>query len=59
MSSDKSGILRADDPESIQAFSRQFVVEEEYVKQWRNVISGGPRFKIFEGPPTRSAKGTS
>jgi hypothetical protein len=19
--------------------------------QWRNVISGGPRFKIFEGPP--------
>jgi hypothetical protein len=27
--------------------------------QWRNVISGGPRFKIFEGPPSRSAKGTS
>ena len=27
-------------------------------KQWRNVISGGPRFKIFEGPPSRSAKGT-
>ena len=20
-------------------------------RQWRNVISGGPRFKIFEGPP--------
>jgi hypothetical protein len=30
------------------------------MKQWRNVISGGPRFKIFEGPaPSRSAKGTS
>jgi hypothetical protein len=27
--------------------------------QWRNVISGGPRFKLFEGPPSRSAKGTS
>ena len=27
--------------------------------QWRNVISGGPRFKIFEGPPSRSSKGTS
>jgi hypothetical protein len=27
--------------------------------QWRNVISGAPRFKIFEGPPSRSAKGTS
>jgi hypothetical protein len=27
--------------------------------QWRNVISGPPRFKIFEGPPSRSAKGTS
>ena len=27
--------------------------------QWRNVISGGPRFKIFEGPPSTSAKGTS
>jgi hypothetical protein len=27
--------------------------------QWRNIISGGPRFKIFEGPPSRSAKGTS
>ena len=23
------------------------------------VISGGPRFKIFEGPPSTSAKGTS
>jgi hypothetical protein len=21
------------------------------ILQWRNVISGGPRFKIFEGPP--------
>jgi hypothetical protein len=21
------------------------------MEQWRNVISGGPRFKIFEGPP--------
>ena len=30
------------------------------VCQWRNVISEGPRFKIFEGPPpSRSAKGTS
>jgi hypothetical protein len=28
-------------------------------RQWRNVISGGPRFKIFEGSPSRSAKGTS
>ena len=27
--------------------------------QWRNVISEGPRFKIFEGPPSRNAKGTS
>jgi hypothetical protein len=27
--------------------------------QWRNVISGGPRFKLFEGPASRSAKGTS
>jgi hypothetical protein len=27
--------------------------------QWRNVISGGPRFKLFEGHPSRSAKGTS
>jgi hypothetical protein len=27
--------------------------------QWRNVISGAPRFKILEGPPSRSAKGTS
>jgi hypothetical protein len=27
--------------------------------QWRNVTSGGPRFKIFEGPPSRIAKGTS
>jgi hypothetical protein len=27
--------------------------------QWRNVISGGPRLTIFEGPPSRSAKGTS
>ena len=33
-----SGILRADDPESIQAFSRQFVVEEEYVKEYLNHI---------------------
>jgi hypothetical protein len=30
-----------------------------YDTQWRNVISEGPRFKIFEGPPSRSAKGTS
>ena len=31
-----------------------------YNTQWRSVISGGPRFKIFEGPPpSRSAKGTS
>jgi hypothetical protein len=22
-----------------------------WTRQWRNVISGGPRFKIFEGPP--------
>jgi hypothetical protein len=29
------------------------------VPQWRNVISGAPRFKMFEGPPSRSAKGTS
>ena len=28
--------------------------------QWRNVILGGPRFfKLFEGPPSRSAKGIS
>jgi hypothetical protein len=27
--------------------------------QWHNVISEGPRFKIFEGPPSRSAKSTS
>jgi hypothetical protein len=27
--------------------------------QWSNVLSGGPRFKLFEGPPSRSAKGTS
>jgi hypothetical protein len=27
--------------------------------QWRNVISGGPRFKLFEWPPSRSSKGTS
>jgi hypothetical protein len=27
--------------------------------QRRNVISGGSRFKIFEGPLSRSAKGTS
>ena len=33
-----SGVLRADDPESIQAFSRQFVVEEEYVKEYLNNI---------------------
>jgi hypothetical protein len=31
----------------------------QHANQWRNVISGGPRFKIFEGPPSRSAKGTS
>jgi hypothetical protein len=30
-----------------------------YELQWRNVISGPPRFKIFEGPPSRSAIGTS
>jgi hypothetical protein len=31
-----------------------------FIEQWRNVISGGPRFKIFEGPLySRSAKGTS
>jgi hypothetical protein len=27
--------------------------------QWPNVISTGPRFKIFEGSSSRSAKGTS
>ena len=27
--------------------------------QWRNVISGGPRFKIFGGPASISAKGMS
>jgi hypothetical protein len=30
-----------------------------HVQQWRNVISEGPQFNIFEGPPSRSAKGTS
>ncbi len=38
-----SGILRADDQESIQAFSRQFVVEEEYVKEYLNHILCLPR----------------
>jgi hypothetical protein len=28
-------------------------------RQWRNVISGDPRFKIFEDPASISAKGTS
>jgi hypothetical protein len=27
--------------------------------QWRNVTSGGPRFKIFEGPLVEVPKGTS
>ena len=31
----------------------------QHYSQWRNVISGAPLFKIFEGPLSRSAKGTS
>ena len=38
-------------------WSTRFV--ESNVCQWRSVISGGPRFKMFEGPPSRSTKGTS
>jgi hypothetical protein len=34
-------------------------VDASALHQWRNVISGGLRFKIFEGPPSRSTKGTS
>ena len=34
-------------------------VKIQECSQWRHVISGGPRFKIFEGPPSRSAKSTS
>jgi hypothetical protein len=33
-----------------------FVSATMFPLQWRNVLSGGPRFKIFEGPPSRSAK---
>jgi hypothetical protein len=34
-------------PNDFYAFLRYFF---DSVIQWRNVISGGPRFKIFEGP---------
>ena len=37
----------------------EFPLKDETLYQWRNVISGGPRFKIFEGPPSSSVKGTS
>jgi hypothetical protein len=40
-------------------YSGEYDVCDVTLSQWRNVISGGPRFKIFEGLASISAKGTS
>ena len=40
-------------------YSGEYDVCDVTLSQWRNVISGGPRFKIFEGLASISAKDTS